>query len=560
MSKKFSIIVIDDSPDDADLLMRMLRLASFEFQAERADTAKTLEKLLEAGSWDIIVSKYSLSRFDGMSALQIVRGRGLETPFIMIGGSSEEELAVEILKAGAQDFICTSNLSRLAPTVLRELMAAEHRIARMEAENQGLRYRAIIEHTMDSILIVNSRGRIVDANQAALATYGYTLEELCALGEGLLRAPEEKSQLNQFIKEAIVATQHIETVNMRKDGSRFPVEVTTGLIELEDGPGLVSIIRDISARQQAEAELRNKVKELAEALEKIKMAQSQMLQQEKMAGIGQLAAGVAHEINNPLGFVQSNFESLQKYTRNFLEMIAAYKEFVRRAGHMGEGEMALEVAALKQLEKQKKIDYLAADVESLFFESKDGLDRVARIVKGLRTFSRVDRLDVFAEYDLNEGVASTLVVARNEIKYHADVETELGSVPMIQASGGQINQVLLNIIVNASHAIKAHDENRRGLIRIRTFEADNQVGCSIYNNGPAIPPDIIHRIFEPFFTTKKVGQGTGLGLSISYDIVVNLHHGRMTVVSNETDGTIFTFFIPVIPVVSNEEVPQEGRQ
>jgi signal transduction histidine kinase len=227
---------------------------------------------------------------------------------------------------------------------------------------------------------------------------------------------------------------------------------------------------------------------------------------------------------------------------------------------MSEGEMSLEVAALKQLEKQKKIDFLAADVESLFLESKDGLDRVARIVKGLRTFSRVDRLDVFAEYDLNEGVTSTLVVARNEVKYHADVETELGSVPMILASGGQINQVLLNIIVNASHAIKANDETRRGLIRIRTFEEENQVGCSIYNNGPVIPPDIIHRIFEPFFTTKKVGQGTGLGLSISYDIVVNLHHGRMTVVSSEADGTIFTFFLPVIPVVSNEEGLQGGRQ
>ena len=220
---------------------------------------------------------------------------------------------------------------------------------------------------------------------------------------------------------------------------------------------------------------------------------------------------------------------------------------------MSKEAMSQGVATLIQLEQEKQIELLAADLADLFLESRKGLDRVTRIVRGLRSFSRVDSQNAFAEYDLNEGVESTLIVARNEIKYHAEVETELGELPMLLASGGQINQVLMNIIVNAAQAIKSAGDGKRGVIRIRTFVEGRQAACSIYNDGPPIPPAIIERIFEPFFTTKKVGQGTGLGLSISYDIIVNLHHGRFSVVSSETEGTTFTFFLPVMSMNEKEE-------
>ncbi len=731
LEQELAIIVIEDSPDDAELLLHALYAGGFTINAQIIDTAKELEDMLDQESWDVIISEYSMPRFDGLTALQIVKQRGLEIPFIMVSGQRGEEFAVEAMKAGAQDYIVKSNLARLCSSVQRELVEAQNRVTRKAAElniqrqnerlrlvndtardllsrldlneifqmileraarilgvddglilitdpkravfevraargiltpqigdqltvptglmaavietkqpaivedyanwpkrnpqpildqmksalavpltigkevvgiiffgstdsafkfssgaeallnefaslasiaidnarlygklqkeleevkrseTQSCRYREIIERTKDIIIIVNSQGHIVDANRAALSNYGYTLEELRNLRGGLLRAPESNEELPQFIQAALVSHKQIETINRRKDGSCFPVEVATGLIELEDGPGFVSIIRDISARKQAEDELHRKMKLLSDALEQIKNTQARMIQQEKLAGIGQLAAGVAHEINNPLGFVISNFDSLQTYTHRFLEMIAAYKGFLQQAPSMNTGELSQGIIELQQLEKKKKIEFLTRDVENLFVESNDGLDRVARIVKGLRSFSRVDRQDVFAEYDLNEGVESTLVLARNEIKYHADVETELGNLPIISASGGQINQVLMNIVVNAAQAIKSADESERGVIRIKTFVTDNpfatgnQVGCSIYNNGPPIPPAIIDRIFEPFFTTKKVGQGTGLGLSISYDIISNIHHGQLSVVSTVEEGTTFTFLLPI---------------
>ena len=420
---------------------------------------------------------------------------------------------------------------------------------RKRSETQALRYRKIIERTKDIIIIFNSEGRIVDANQAALSSYGYSLEELRNAREGVLRAPEYKEQINQFIKDALVRNLLLETMHIRKDGRQFPVEVATGLIDLEDGPGFVSIVRDISERKDAENELHRKMKELAEALEDLKKTQNQMIQQEKLAGIGQLAAGVAHEINNPLGFVISNFTTLHRYIQEFLTMLAAYRNFLAKVSSMTREELLMEITVLVQMEEQKQIDFLGQDVECLLNESKNGLDRITRIVKGLHSFSRMEMQDVFVEYDLNEGVESSLVIARNEVKYNADVETDLGHIPKIFASAGQINQVLLNIIVNAAQAIKSVSKERRGIIRIKTFVEDNQIGCSIYNDGPPIPPGVIERVFEPFFTTKDVGHGTGLGLSISYDIIVNLHHGKFFVVSSEAEGTTFTFLLPMTTAI-----------
>ncbi len=291
---------------------------------------------------------------------------------------------------------------------------------------------------------------------------------------------------------------------------------------------------------------------LAQALLKLKETQAHLIQQEKMAGIGQLAAGVAHEINNPLGFVSSNFETLDDYVGRLEAVMAKYRLLRQELSSTATNEMLLTLAGeIEELERKKKIDFILEDLRSLFSESRDGLERVAKIIKALRAFSRIDVKNELEDYDLNEGLETTLVVARNEIKYIAEVETHLGQLPSIKALGNQVNQVLLNLIVNAAQAIKGAEIDN-GKIRLETFADANYVGCAITNNGPPIPEEIRHRLFEPFFTTKPVGQGTGLGLSISYDIIVSQHGGQLTFTSSSENGTTFILKIPRTTKIKEE--------
>jgi signal transduction histidine kinase len=292
-------------------------------------------------------------------------------------------------------------------------------------------------------------------------------------------------------------------------------------------------------------ELTRKNGELELAYNDLRNAQSQVIHQEKMASIGQLAAGVAHEINNPLGFVMSNFESLRKYTTRMVEVLIPLRQFRDESTRLDEKARAARAVALSELEKKQKIDYILGDVESIFSETLDGLRRVGDIVKALRLFSRVDQQGEREDYNLNEGVHNTLIVARNEIKYIAEVRENLSVVPLISAVGGQINQVLLNLMLNAAYAIKEKAIDGLGVIEVATYFDDTSVYCSVSDNGKGIPEHIKKDIFNPFFTTKPVGEGTGLGLSISYDIIVNKHHGEISLDSVEGVGTKFLIRLPI---------------
>lgn len=416
---------------------------------------------------------------------------------------------------------------------------------RIRSERQILKYREIIERTQDLVFILSFDGKIIDANRAVIEMYGYSLEELKTLPIGYLRAPESRENLHDSLKKAVFASQRTEAIHVCRDGRRFPVEVSVTQINLESGVGFVNIARDMSAQKEAEEKLQKYNEKLSQAIETLKQAQSQLIHQEKLASIGTLAAGVAHEINNPLGFISSNYMSLKKYMEHFAELIEAYRKIHLHFATVGFENADRLLIDVKELENKMNLEFLLDDFPAILSESQDGIQRIARIVKGLGMFSRTDGMEEFAPYNLNEGIQNTLIVARNEIKYSANVETDLGNIPLIQAGGGQINQVLLNIIVNACHAINSVSNGIMGLIRIKTFVKNDQVICSIYDDGPIIPDNIINRIFEPFFTTKEVGKGTGLGLSISHDIVVNMHHGKLEVESTPELGTTFYISLPI---------------
>jgi signal transduction histidine kinase len=274
------------------------------------------------------------------------------------------------------------------------------------------------------------------------------------------------------------------------------------------------------------------VTNMKSAKDQLEAANIQLLQSEKMASIGQLAAGIAHEINNPIGFVYSNLNSLEKYVQTTFELLDLYE--------LAEDSISDpdERLKLKLAREKVDIDYLKSDLHSLMAESKDGITRVKNIVQNLKDFSHLDTLDTWVYSDLHRGLESTLNIVNHEIKYKAQLIKMYGAIPEIECLPSQINQVFMNLLVNAAHSIET-----KGTITINTGTELDGVWVAISDTGHGIPPDNLKKIFNPFFTTKPVGKGTGLGLSLSYSIVQK-HNGRIDVSSEVGKGSTFRVWLP----------------
>jgi signal transduction histidine kinase len=272
--------------------------------------------------------------------------------------------------------------------------------------------------------------------------------------------------------------------------------------------------------------------ELRETYEELKAVQSSLHQREKMASIGQLAAGVAHEINNPVGFIMSNLGTLQKYVKKL-------KEFICIQTAATEQLPDEKIAALKERAKALQVDFVWTDIDNLISESLDGTKRIQKIVQDLKSFSHVDEAECKIS-DINAGIESTLNIVWNELKYTATVTKEYGPVPKTYCNLAKLNQVFMNLLLNAVQAIE-----KQGEIRIKTWERGGWIYVAISDTGCGMPPELKSRIFEPFYTTKEVGKGTGLGLSIAYDIVKK-HDGEILVESAPGRGSTFTVKIPLV--------------
>ena len=296
---------------------------------------------------------------------------------------------------------------------------------------------------------------------------------------------------------------------------------------------VIGSLTDITARKKMEQKQQQLIARLSEA-------HDQLLQSEKMASIGQLAAGVAHEINNPIGFVNSNMGTLRHYVDTLMGVIDAYGDAVQKAAPGS--ALAAEIEAIG---RKADLGYLKDDIADLVRESMDGLKRVKDIVQALKDFSHVGQTD-WQYADVHAGLDTTLNIVANEIKYKATVEKHYGKLPEIKCLASQLNQVFMNLLVNAAQAIQ-----NRGVITIATGAEGDWVWVKISDTGCGIPQQNLKRIFEPFFTTKPVGSGTGLGLSLSYSIV-NKHGGRIEVASAPDAGTTFTIRLPLVPSASTE--------
>lgn len=413
------------------------------------------------------------------------------------------------------------------------------------------KFAKAFQYCIDVIGIVGlSDQRLMEINEVFCKTFGYEKSEVIGKSSLEIDLWVDLSERN-LCYERLACGEEIENVEvvwLTKQRRRLIGLYSSRTITLGEERCILFVWHDITQRKEAELALKSshlelehriaaRTQELLQKIKELTQTQEQLILQEKMAGIGQLAAGVAHELNNPLGFISSNFQVLQDYLDLLLDLLARYRSLPENADFE-------KIRQVRELEERYKLKNILNDLGDLCSETMDGIKRMGEIVTALRSFSRANWNEQMDDYDLNEGVRTTLLIARNEIKYVAAVTMHLEDVPHVPAMGGQINQVILNILVNAAQAIKSGGRER-GLIVLKTDCDGSYVRCAITNNGPPIAEEIRSRIFEPFFTTKPMGQGTGIGLSLSYDIVVNKHKGRMSFTSTEEEGTTFLIELPL---------------
>lgn len=435
--------------------------------------------------------------------------------------------------------------------VYRLVMTASDVSDRKRVEKEQARLIAILEATSDLVGIGDATGQSIYLNKA---------------GRRMMGLPEESditgipccdfvvpAQRERFQKEAMpFALEHGlwsgENVMGYRDAE---VPVSQVIIIHRDPEGnvefLSTVARDISDRKRTEAQLRQQAEEIAQTLRELQRTQTQLVQSEKMSSLGQLVAGVAHEINNPVNFISGNLSHASEYTRDLLELMALYNQ------HYPEP-----AAEIRERAEAMDLDFLLEDLPRLITSMRVGADRIRSIVTSLRTFSRMDEAAMKA-VNIHEGIDSTLMILQNRLKAKSympaiAVIKDYGNLPLVECYAGQLNQVFMNILTNAIDALEERDEGRSpadcqkhpSQITIKTLPLEgDRVAIHLIDNGPGIPESVQQRLFDPFFTTKPVGKGTGLGMSISYQIVAEKHQGSLRCVSSPGQGAEFIITIPI---------------
>ncbi|RDH81851.1 MAG: hybrid sensor histidine kinase/response regulator [endosymbiont of Seepiophila jonesi] len=288
-----------------------------------------------------------------------------------------------------------------------------------------------------------------------------------------------------------------------------------------------------------EYKVQQRTKQLQESNQRLEETFQQLLQSEKMASIGQLAAGVAHEINNPVGFIHSNLSTLSEYLDAIGTLLGNYKDLGQAVSETDTQKVQLLLEQINALRAEEDIDFILEDIPGLVADTREGTERVKSIVQGMKAFSRADDGEM-AEADINAGIEATLKVVWNELKYKTEVHKSLGALPKTFCNLNQLNQAFTNLLVNAAHAIEEH-----GDIDIRTQQVGDEIIIEIADTGSGIESKHLQSLFDPFFTTKPVGQGTGLGLYLSYEIIQK-HRGSIDVQSEVGKGTRFTIRLPIV--------------
>jgi PAS domain S-box-containing protein len=433
-------------------------------------------------------------------------------------------------------------------------------------KNSRDKFRNIFDAIPDLILGIDTGHRIISANRAAARWIGRDVKDVIYLPCNELNRKEmicpriegKKCPSDLVFETGQAFASEVQLKNSEGQARWFSLQAFPVFDDNERVAQVTLFLRDITSQKDAERQvtlLNQKLKQtltdlteknsrLNDALNSLKETQAHLLQSEKMSSIGQLAAGVAHEINNPVGFVSSNLHTLLSYSKDLIEIIKLYlslDEKISRDQTASEDTMRL-IETIRGRQKTIDLDFVIDDMNDLILQSIEGTERVKKIVADLKDFSHVDQAEL-KDVDINRCLESTITIVWNEIKYKASLKKNYGELPVILGYPQQLNQVFMNILVNAAQAI-----TDKGEITITTRAVNEPmqgVEVEIRDTGAGIPQEVIPRIFDPFFTTKPVGKGTGLGLHVSYKII-HRHKGEIRVESTPGKGSIFTIFLPVL--------------
>lgn len=520
MERTLDVLLVEDMDADAELVLREVKRAGWKVSWRRVEDEESLREAMTERSWDVVLSDFNMPRFNGMAALAVVRERWPDTPFILVSGTIGEETAVIAMKAGAHDYVLKDNLKRLNSAIERGLSEAQDRRNRRRAEQALIaseaRFRSLVTSMQDTVFTLDHDLRFTDVYGNLMTDDGRTVEPLGKKPGDVFRV-----EVARHYEEASVKALRGERVvfEWSVDGTSETRHFQTSLSPLRerdsDITGLVGVTRETTEQKRAE---------------------TQLFVSDRMASVGSLAAGVAHEINNPLAAVLANLDFAREDTARLVDSVSSNPALC---------EFTDKVKAL----------------EEPLHDAMEAANGVRQIVKDLKIFSRAGDEEHRGAVDIRRVLDSSARMAWNEIRHRANLVKEIDEdVPRVFGNESRLGQVFLNLIVNAAQAIpegRAKDNE----IRIKAgLDKDGRVSVEVRDTGPGIPPEVARRIFTPFFTTKPVGVGTGLGLSICQRIVTSLG-GTISFDTVVGKGTTMRVVLPVPSnmVAAPESVPRLPR-
>ncbi|MBW4690469.1 MAG: PAS domain-containing sensor histidine kinase [Lyngbya sp. HA4199-MV5] len=436
--------------------------------------------------------------------------------------------------------------------VMEDISDRKEAEAQLQEQEQFL--RSIYDGVGCSIFVVdvleNGEFHYASHNHISEQLTGYQSAAVAGKSAAELFGAADGAAIDQLLSQC-VNTRTVLTAaeNLTFDGKQTWVMTTFNpLINLEGNVHrIVGTSFNITDLKQAEAQLQQQAADLEHALQELQRTQTQMVQSEKMSSLGQLVAGVAHEINNPVNFIYGNLNHANEYTQDLLKLLSLYEKHYPNP-----------VDAIRAEAEAIDLEFLMADLPKLLGSLKVGADRIQKIVASLRSFSRLDEAEV-KDVDIHDGIDSTLMILHNRLKSRSEspaiqVVKDYGNLPCIECYAGQLNQVFMNVLSNAIDALDEQNQSRSlvdteehpSVITIQTRVVDgDRVAIHIIDNGPGIPAAVQKRLFDPFFTTKAVGKGTGMGMSISHQVITERHRGQLTCDSIPGQGATFVIEIPM---------------